>query len=375
MTQTETNTQDQEELRLLRDSVQTLFDRAGGSGRTRKLRDADTGFSKEMIGELAEAGVFGVAVPEENGGLGMGLAAAGVIAEEAGRVLAPEPVVATIGLVTGLLRRLCPDHRLLEMVIAGETVLATAWQERGPTGVAASRSCRYADGKLTGAKAWVGGAVEADGFLVVAEGGDGTVLAYVEAGAAGLSVDGRQQADGSALGELSFSGAAAGCLAEGPDVEAALAGAVNDATALAAAELVGLSGRAFEIVLDYVKTREQFDKPIGAFQVIQHRAVDLHVMQEVAEAGVREALSVMDDTAVDPQMHARQASRAKARAGAAAKKITREAIQLHGAVGYTDEFDIGLYLNRALVLSAWLGDDAYHRRLWLDAREAEEAAG
>ena len=374
MTQTETNTQDQEELRLLRESAQTLFERAGGSGRARQLRDADSGLSKEMIGELAEAGVFGVAVPEENGGLGMGLAAAGVIAEEAGRVLAPEPVVATIGLVTGLLRRLCPDQRLLEMVISGETVLATAWQERGPTGVAASRSCQYADGKLTGAMAWVAGASDADGYLVVAEGDQGSVLAYVEAGAAGLSVSGRRQSDGSELGELSFSGTPAECLAEGSAVEASLKDAVSDATALAAAELVGLSGRAFEIVLDYIKTREQFDKPIGSFQVIQHRAVDLHVMQEVAEAGVREALSMMEVTA-GPQMRARQASRAKARAGVAAKKITREAIQLHGAVGYTDEFDIGLYLNRALVLSAWLGDDTYHRRIWLDARDAEEAAG
>ena len=184
---------------------------------------------------------------------------------------------------------------------------------------------------------------------------------------------GGRQADGSALGELSFSATPAELLAEGAAVEAALAEAVSDTTALAAAELVGLSGRAFEIVLDYVKTREQFDKPIGAFQVIQHRATDLYVMQEVAHAAVREVLSSMDRAAAGPQARARLASRAKARAGVAAKKITRDAVQLHGAVGYTDEFDIGLFLNRALVLSAWLGDDTYHRRLWLDARDKEGA--
>ena len=373
MTQTEFLSSEQEDLRLLRESVRTLFERAGGSDRARQLRDAGGGFDPEMVRELAEAGVFGVAVPEDQGGLGMGLAAGGVIAEEVGRVIAPEPVVLTIGLSLGLLRRLCPDHPKMAQLIGGEISLAVAWQERGPDGAPADATCRYADGKLTGGKAWVVGAIGSHGFLVVAEQDDGPVLVLAEADAQGLVIDKRTQADGSSLGELSFSGTPAAELASSGAVLTALAEAVADATALAAAELVGLSERAFEITLDYIKTREQFDKPIGSFQVIQHRAVDLNVMCEVAQAGVREALAQMDSE-TDPKVRAPIASRAKARAVTAAKKITRDAIQLHGAVGYTDEFDIGLYLNRALVLSAWLGDDAYHRRIWFEAREAEGAA-
>ena len=373
MTQTDILSSEQEDLRLLRESVRTLFERAGGSDRARQLRDAGGGFDPEMVRELAEAGVFGVAVPEDQGGLGMGLAAGGVIAEEVGRVIAPEPVVLTIGLSLGLLRRLCPDHPKMAQLIGGEISLAVAWQERGPDGAPADATCRYADGKLTGSKAWVVGAIGSHGFLVVAEQDDGPVLVLAEADAQGLVIDKRTQADGSSLGELSFSGTPAAELASSGAVLTALAEAVADATALAAAELVGLSERAFEITLDYIKTREQFDKPIGSFQVIQHRAVDLNVMCEVAQAGVREALAQMDSE-TDPKVRAPIASRAKARAVTAAKKITRDAIQLHGAVGYTDEFDIGLYLNRALVLSAWLGDDAYHRRIWFEAREAEGAA-
>ncbi|WP_281709351.1 acyl-CoA dehydrogenase family protein [Phaeobacter italicus] len=373
MTQTDILSSEQEDLRLLRESVRTLFERAGGSDRARQLRDAGGGFDPEMVRELAEAGVFGVAVPEDQGGLGMGLAAGGVIAEEVGRVIAPEPVVLTIGLSLGLLRRLCPDHPKMAQLIGGEISLAVAWQERGPDGAPADATCRYADGKLTGGKAWVVGAIGSHGFLVVAEQDDGPVLVLAEADAQGLVIDKRTQADGSSLGELSFSGTPAAELASSGAVLTALAEAVADATALAAAELVGLSERAFEITLDYIKTREQFDKPIGSFQVIQHRAVDLNVMCEVAQAGVREALAQMDSE-TDPKVRAPIASRAKARAVTAAKKITRDAIQLHGAVGYTDEFDIGLYLNRALVLSAWLGDDAYHRRIWFEAREAEGAA-
>ena len=373
MTQTDILSSEQEDLRLLRESERTLFERAGGSDRARKLRDAGGGFDAEMVRELAEAGVFGVAVPEDQGGLGMGLAAGGVIAEEVGRVIAPEPVVSTIGLSLGLLRRLCPDHPKMAQLIGGEISLAVAWQERGPDGAPADATCRYADGKLTGGKAWVVGAIGSHGFLVVAEQDDGPVLVLAEADAQGLVIDKRTQADGSSLGELSFSGTPAAELASSGAVLTALAEAVADATALAAAELVGVSERAFEITLDYIKTREQFDKPIGSFQVIQHRAVDLNVMCEVAQAGVREALAQMDSE-TDPKVRAPIASRAKARAVTAAKKITRDAIQLHGAVGYTDEFDIGLYLNRALVLSAWLGDDAYHRRIWFEAREAEGAA-
>ena len=373
MTQTDILSSEQEDLRLLRESARTLFERAGGSDRARQLRDAGGGFDPEMVRELAEAGVFGVAVPEDQGGLGMGLAAGGVIAEEVGRVFAPEPVVSTIGLSLGLLRRLCPDHPKMAQLIGGEISLAVAWQERGPDGAPADATCRYADGKLTGGKAWVVGAIGSHGFLVVAEQDDGPVLVLAEADAQGLVIDKRTQADGSSLGELSFSGTPAAELASSGAVLTALAEAVADATALAAAELVGVSERAFEITLDYIKTREQFDKPIGSFQVIQHRAVDLNVMCEVAQAGVREALAQMDSE-TDPKVRARLASRAKARAVTAAKKITRDAIQLHGAVGYTDEFDIGLYLNRALVLSAWLGDDAYHRRLWFEAREQEGAA-
>ena len=373
MTQTDMLSSDQEDLRLLRESARTLFERAGGSGRARKLRDASGGWDSDMIGELAGAGVFGVTVPEANGGLGMGLAAGGVIAEEVGRVIAPEPVVLTIGLSLGLLRRLRPDHPKMEQLINGETNLAVAWQERGPGGAPADATCRYADGKLTGSKAWVVGAAGPHGFLVVARGHNGPVLVLTEATAAGLSFDKRVQADGSSLGELSFSGTPAEQLAEGSAVQDALAEAISDTTALAAAELVGLSDRAFEITLDYIKTREQFGKPIGTFQVLQHRAVDLHIMREVAQATVREVLAQMD-CETDQKIRTRLASRAKARAVTAARRITRDAIQMHGAVGYTDEYDIGLYLNRALVLSAWLGDDAHHRRIWFETREEEGAA-
>jgi alkylation response protein AidB-like acyl-CoA dehydrogenase len=127
--------------------------------------------------------------------------------------------------------------------------------------------------------------------------------------------------------------------------------------------------RSLEMSLDYLKTRVQFGKPIGSFQALQHRAVDLHIQKELAGAVLEEALAALD-RGPDAATRAQLASRAKARCADAALKITREAIQLHGAIGFTDDYDAGLYLKRALTLAAWLGHPVWHRR-----RYARLAAG
>jgi alkylation response protein AidB-like acyl-CoA dehydrogenase len=360
-----------EELDLLRASVQRLLERAGGLKRARADRGRPDAWDGAVMRDLADAGVLGVDASEEVGGLGMGLTAAGVIAEEIGRVLAPEPVTATVGLGVGLLQRLCPDNAILGKVMAGNVAVAVGWQERGPRGEYETGDCRHDGGKLTGAKAWMVGAGNADILLVVATGANGPVLAAVAPDADGVTLLARRQCDGSALHDATFAAARAEILAEGGAVSQALAAAVADTTALAAAELVGVSSAALEITLEFLRVREQFGQPIGRFQVLQHRAVDMHIDNEVARAAVRQALERIEGAA-DPGVRAREASRAKARACVAARKVTREAIQMHGAVGYTDEFDIGLFLNRAIVLSAWLGDASEHRRRWLEATEARE---
>jgi len=361
-----------EDLRLLQDSVRTLLERAGGAGRARELRGSTDGWDSAVMREIAEAGVLGVMAPEAAGGLGMGLKAGGVIATEVGRALAPEPVVPVVALAIGMLHRLCPDDAGLAGAIAGDSVAALAWQERGPRGLADDMACRFDGTALHGTKAWVAGASSAEQILVVAVTDNGPALVRVAHDGAGVSLTPNRQSDGSALLDITFDGAKAELLAEGPQVGAALEAAVADATALAAAELVGVAGKAFEVTLEYLKTREQFGKPIGSFQAIQHRAVDMNLQLEIASAAVTEALALIE-TAPDTATRNQQASRAKARACSAAQKITRESIQMHGAVGYTDEFDIGLYLNRAMVLTAWLGDAATHRRRWLALRETEGA--
>ena len=352
-----------QELNLLGESVKTLLSRAGGVDRARNARNSRDGVNRNIWSELAEAGILGVMAGENAGGLGLGLTAGGVIAEEIGRALAPEPFAPVTGLAAGLIERLTPKNTLLAAIIAGESIPAVAWQERASSGPSNTLETQLTDGTLSGTKSWVANAEGADVLLVIAGSSDGQVLCQVETSADGVTLEATPQADGSYLYEVTFAKVASKVIAKGPQVSEALAASIDDATALAAAEMLGVISEALKITLEFLGTREQFGKPIGVFQALQHRAVDMFIGYEIAAAGIREALTLMDETS-DAQQRSSQASRAKARAGEAAQKITRDAIQMHGAVGYTDEFDVGLYLNRALVLAAWLGDATYHRRNW-----------
>jgi alkylation response protein AidB-like acyl-CoA dehydrogenase len=159
-------------------------------------------------------------------------------------------------------------------------------------------------------------------------------------------------------------------LAEGAAAQAALERARDEALAMTGAELCGVMDRALEMSLEYLKTRVQFGKPIGSFQVLQHRAVDLHIQRELAAAALADITSELD-RGVDAARRALLASRIKARCADAALAITREAIQLHGAIGFTDEYDAGLYLKRAMTLASWLGGATLHRRRYAQLMPAE----
>ncbi len=136
---------------------------------------------------------------------------------------------------------------------------------------------------------------------------------------------------------------------------------VDEARLLAAAELVGVMTQALETTLDYVKQREQFGQPIGKFQALQHRLVDLWIQTELARSSVIRGVQTFEAT-TDAAVRTEAAGAAKARASDAAMLVTRQGIQLHGGIGYTDACDIGLFLKRALNLSSWLGNGSAQRR-------------
>jgi alkylation response protein AidB-like acyl-CoA dehydrogenase len=155
-------------------------------------------------------------------------------------------------------------------------------------------------------------------------------------------------------------------LAEGAVAVAALTRAYDETLVLGSVELLALVRSMLSITLDYLRTRIQFGKPIGSFQSLQHRAVDLLIQQELTASVVTQAVALLDAQDGDATARSAMACRVKSRASDAGLQVAREAVQLHGAIGVTDEYDLGLYLQRALVLAAWLGNGTQQRRRYAD---------
>jgi alkylation response protein AidB-like acyl-CoA dehydrogenase len=348
-----------EGIRLLRESAAAISPRGGPLARIRRLRDTTAGFDRAVLAEMGTLGWLGLRVAEEAGGAGLGVAELCALAEEMGHGLAPEPFVA----IAAIAAPLAPEAD----VLAGSRVLLPAWSEMPHALDHGSVTVAVAEGdglRVSGRKIAVPMAAGADAFLVTAREGDCLTVALVEMGAPGVALSAEPTVDGGHLGTLSLDSAPARRIAS--DAAHRIARMLDEAAVATAAELVGVMDRAFAITLDYLGTRQQFGKPIGSFQVLQHRAADLKIQLELARAAVSHAAGVCDADAPAAQ-RAAAASLAKARASDAAMLITRQAIQLHGGIGYTDEADIGLFLRRAMVLSASFGTAAAHRRRYAAA--------
>lgn len=360
-----------EHRRLLADSVADFTARGTDIARVRRLRGTSTEYDRAVWNKMAELGWLGILVPESHGGLGLGLAEMAIVARGLARALVPEPLTATAvlaatALAAGENEALKRDE--LPRLVSGETLPALAWQEAaGALDAAAirTRAEPFEGGfKLSGVKRFIPGAAQADAFLVTAQSGNGIVLLWLPRAAPGVQLELEPLADGRSFGTLKLQDVLVPkgrVVAAGAAATEALTRAFDHGSVIAGAELAGVMDRALEMTLEYLKTRVQFGRPIGAFQALQHRAVDLYIHKELAGAVLDEGLALLD-RGPDAATRAAAASRVKARCADAALKITRETIQLHGAIGFTDEYDAGLYLKRAMTLAAWLGHPLWHRR-------------
>lgn len=356
--------------RMLRDSVAGFVDRLGGARRVRGLRDKNPSFDRGAWRSMAEAGWLGMRLPEDVGGLALGFGELAVLMEQLGRGLCPEPVGSGAVLAGAVLRGAEPSERrreLLAGLAAGDLVPLLAWQETAgcyrPDAIGTRAETGRNGVALSGTKRLLPGGPDVDGFIVSARHGGDVAIFWVTAGANGLHLRTERAVDGGVVGTLildAVSGDDAILLATGARAVAAITRAIDEARLAAAAELLGVMEAALDLTLDHVRQRTQFGKPIGSFQALQHRLVDLWTQQELTRSAVQHAIRVFEATK-DANSRALAASAAKARASDAALLVTRQAIQLHGGIGYTDEADIGLFLKRALVLAAWLGNGRTQR--------------
>ena len=361
-----------ERLSLLRDSANRFASRVIHLKRARQLRGTNPGYDRHVWREMAEFGWLGTLLPERVGGLGLGCAEMAVIAEALGRSLFPEPFVAAAVLAGGAVvygDNAAMKAQLLPALAKGELIPALAWREEGhicdPFAID-TRADETAKGvTISGTKCMIIGGPSADGFIVSARGQRGIGLYWVPSGAAGSAVCAVELADGRFAAELTLRGVevASSQQIAGPEIaEVALARAYDEALIMTAAELLGVLSRAFEMTLEYLRTRVQFGKPIGSFQALQHRAVDLYIAQRMCRHTLDEVIAAVSVPDMTPEARGGLASRVKARCSEASLHVTREAIQMHGAMGFTDDCDIGLFLKRAITLSGWLGGAEVHRR-------------
>ena len=350
-------------------SVRAYAEREGALARVRTLRDSPSGLDRPCWTKVAALGWLGLRVSEALGGAGLGVAESSVLARELGRTLVPEPVTAVAVLAARILiqGRGEASRTLLERLVAGSVFPAVAWQERldtlDPSSVAARLTAVNGGGELCGSKQCVAFGAEADGYIVSARTPLGIGLYWVERQHARITYRAMRRADGSEHGMLQLDHVGVRpdhCLVAPGEGDGALAAALDETLIAISAELLGLGERALEITLEYLRTRVQFGKPIGSYQALQHRCVDLFIAKELGLCALTAALSQWDRA--DPARRSALASRVKARCADAALDICRKSIQMHGAMGFTDQCDIGLYLKRALVLAAWLGNARSHRR-------------
>jgi len=309
---------------------------------------------------LADLGLTSAMLPESQGGTGFAPGVAVLIGERLGWSLAREPFIENVVFPSTLLQA-------LGAAASGEKEIAcVAWQEGAFATLDADaiRTRATVEGaglRLRGAKRFVMGARASTRMLVLAS-VDGTP-AIVSVASADAKLKDKRLADGTAWSdvELDVFVEPSAVLARGDKALRALTHALDLTNLAIAGVLHGLQSRILSMTLDYLVTREQFGKPLAAFQSLQHRAVDLYNHAQIARFLLGEAVDALGH-AVPALTLAAYASRAKARTADSAARIAKEGIQMHGAIGFSDEYDLGLYVKRVLVLSAWLGGAAWHRR-------------
>ncbi len=343
------------------DSVARFVAQHSSFRRIRDQRGQLPGYSLDLWRTMADAGWFGVLLPEGDGGMGLGLAEAAAIAGGLASGLFPEPftgaAILPLLLLSGSDNAAVRDE-LIPSILAGETVAAVAWQEDAniidPSHCATRMTAEGGAESLTGTKRFINGAAGADGFIVSATGPSGVELWWVPVATSELSLD--RLVDGTFAGTITLASVQARRIGAGVDQ---LAHALDIATILASAELLSVAQIAFDMTLEHLRTRKQFGASIGSFQALQHRAVDCGAQLEIARAVLADAIEVAERGNI---ARAAAASRAKARCGDAAILAMREGIQMFGAMGFTDELDLSLCVKRILVLTAWLGSAHHHRR-------------
>lgn len=350
-----------EEERMVRDTAQAFVTDRMPIRQIRAIRDsgAAEGFDREVWTEMTALGWTGIAIPEAFGGADVGIRALAAIIEKMGETLGAAPLASTAMVAATVIGRFAPADvaaRWLPRIARGEVIAALAVDEADHPSTA-SMSTNLDSGVIDGAKRYVADGVAANLLLVSAMRGDARVLALVRAGAPGVTVRRLDTIDGRGLADVQLRQVPVDAVLS-TSARCPVDHAQDCARVALAAEMLGASTRAFEVTLDYMRTRRQFGQLIGSFQALQHRAAKLFIEIELARSCVLAAVDALHhDTEELPSL----AALAKATSAELMRLMSHEMIQLHGGIGMTDAHEAGFYLKRGRVATLLHGDASYQR--------------
>lgn len=369
----------------LRDTVRKWMDR-DYSFESRMEIARSGGFSAKAWESLGELGLLGLQVSEQHGGLGLGSIEAMVVMEELGRGLLIEPYAQT-ALVAPHILACAPasiQGRCLPAIAAGDMLVVLAHQERAARyrlDHVTTRAARSGAGwQLSGLKTVVPAGSFAQAFVVPARVGGadddpaGIALFLVQRDGAGVEIRSAPALDGSSVAEIGFTNAAAELLVEagaGPTgAHAVLEGAVDVGIAALCAEAVGAMEALMAMTVEYMNTRKQFGVPIASFQVLRHRIADIKLQLELARSMSYLASMKLTD---EPGIRRRVLSQAKLQLGRSMRLVGQQCLQLHGAIGLTEEYHASHYFKRLTMIEMTFGDTMH--QLGEVSRRMEATAG
>jgi alkylation response protein AidB-like acyl-CoA dehydrogenase len=346
---------------MLQDSLQKFIQKDYSFERRNEILATANGYSAEVWAQLAEQGVLGIGLPEEQGGFG-GAVETMIVMEQLGRGLVLEPYLSTVVIGGGIIRDAgspAQQAEILPKIIAGECRIALAHHEKGARYALDFVNATAANGKLNGKKVVVLDGAVADLLIVSARDAAKKLSLYlVDANAKGVKRSTYRTQDGKSAADVTLTDADGQLIGKAGDGLAILQAAIDQANAALCAEAVGAIDAINQATIEYTKNRKQFGQPIGKFQALQHRMADMFVAGVQAKSMSLLATGYCQHK--DPAIRMRKISTAKAYVGQVSRYCGQQAIQLHGGMGITAELATGHYFKRLTLINQTFGDVAHH---------------
>ena len=363
-----------EEQQSLKDIAKEFLQKNAPVTHFREIRDTENelGYDQDLWKQMVDLGWSGILVPEEYGGFDFGMVGMGSIFEETGKMLTPSPLFSTGVLGASLIALGGNDKQkqtYLPQIVDGSITTALALEEgnrHSPLSISTEAKKNGENYSITGQKTFVIDGHSSKLLIVAArtsgseKDSSGITLFLIDPNADGVEVNKTSMVDSRNSANITLKKVTASkddILGEESNGAAILEEVLDRAQIAISAEMLGNASQAFDITLEYLKERKQFGAVIGSFQALQHRAAEMYSELELTKSSVIAACVAADEKSNDLR---RMASLAKFKAGETNHLVTNEAVQMHGGVGVTDEYDVGLYLKRARVTEQIFGNSEYH---------------